>query len=58
VLRSVANLTRDDGERFFPLAEAAGVTTRVEVLKLSDANLALQRLRRGEVRGSLVLEMT
>jgi alcohol dehydrogenase, propanol-preferring len=56
VLRSVANLTRDDGERFFPLAEAAGVRTSVEALKLSDANRALERLRRGDVRGALVLE--
>ena len=55
-LRSVANLTREDGERFFPLAEAASVRTAVEAMKLFDANRALERLRRGDVRGALVLE--
>jgi propanol-preferring alcohol dehydrogenase len=56
VLRSVANLTREDGEHFFALAAAARVETTVEAVKLSDANQALGRLRRGDVRGALVLE--
>jgi alcohol dehydrogenase, propanol-preferring len=57
VLRSVANLTRADGERFFPLAEAAGVRTEVETVELFDANRALERLRLGDVRGALVLNV-
>jgi alcohol dehydrogenase, propanol-preferring len=55
VLRSVANLTREDGERFFALAESARVETSIEVMQLAEANRALERLRRGEVRGALVL---
>jgi propanol-preferring alcohol dehydrogenase len=55
VLRSVANLTREDGERFFPLAEAARVQTAVEPIELAGANGALDRVRHGDVRGALVL---
>jgi alcohol dehydrogenase, propanol-preferring len=55
VLRSVANLTREDGARFFELATAASVKTVVEPMPLSHANQALERLRRGQVRGALVL---
>lgn len=54
-VRSVANLTRRDGEEFFPLAARAGVRTAVEVLPLADANLALSRLRAGELSGAAVL---
>jgi propanol-preferring alcohol dehydrogenase len=56
VLRSVANLTREDGEQFFALAQAARVQTSVEGVPLGEANRALDRLRRGDVRGALVLE--
>ncbi len=52
---SVANLTRADGEAFLSLAPGAGVRTEVEPLPLSQANEALDRLRRGEVRGAFVL---
>ncbi len=55
VLRSVANLTRDDGAEFLALAPRIPVRTDVEVLPLRDANTALDRLRRGDVRGGLVL---
>jgi propanol-preferring alcohol dehydrogenase len=55
VVRSVANLTRRDGEAFLALAEAAGVRTTVEPFPLADANGALDRLRRGELRGAAVL---
>ncbi len=55
VLRSVANLTRRDGEEFLALAPAVGVRTRVETHPLTDAGLALDRLRRGEVHGAAVL---
>jgi propanol-preferring alcohol dehydrogenase len=55
VLRSVANLTRRDGEEFLALAPQVPVRTRVETFALADANEALDKLRRGDVRGALVL---
>jgi propanol-preferring alcohol dehydrogenase len=55
VLRSVANLTRRDGEEFLALAPRVPVHTHVEALPLERANEALDRLRRGDVRGALVL---
>jgi propanol-preferring alcohol dehydrogenase len=55
VVRSVANLTRADGEEFLALAPGVPVETAVEALPLADANDALARLRRGEVRGALAL---
>jgi len=55
VVRSVANLTRKDGEDFLRLAPAVPVRTWVESLPLSAANQALDRLRRGELRGAAVL---
>jgi len=55
VLRSVANLTRRDGVEFLELAPRVPVRTRVETFPLEQANEALDKLRRGDVRGSLVL---
>ena len=55
VVRSVANLTRLDGEEFLALAPEVPVETRVEELPLAQANEALARLRAGDVRGALVL---
>jgi alcohol dehydrogenase, propanol-preferring len=54
-VRSVANLTRLDGEEFLGIAPQVPVRTEVEVLPLEQANEALQRLRAGEIRGSVVL---
>jgi propanol-preferring alcohol dehydrogenase len=54
-LRSVANLTRADGEEFLALAPQVPVRTEVEVHPLEAANLALERLRRGAVHGAAVL---
>jgi propanol-preferring alcohol dehydrogenase len=55
VVRSVANLTRRDGEEFLALAPQVPVRTEVEVFPLERANEALGRLRAGEVRGAAVL---
>jgi alcohol dehydrogenase, propanol-preferring len=55
VLRSVANLTRRDGEEFLALAAEAGIRTTVRTFPLEEANEALDALRAGEVKGSLVL---
>ena len=57
VLRSVANLTRKDGEEFLALAPRAGVRTTIQTFPLADANLALQRLREGAISGAAVLTM-
>ncbi len=54
-LRSVANLTRRDGEEFLALAPQVPVRTEVETFALEDANEALAKLRSGGVRGALVL---
>lgn len=56
-IRSVANLTRRDGEAFLGLAPKLGVKTVVELFPLASANVALDRLRHGQVRGAAVLTM-
>ena len=56
-LRSVANLTRHDGEEFLALAPAVPVRTDVEELPLERANDALERLRTGHLRGAAVLRV-
>ena len=55
IIRSVANLTRADGEEFLALASTVPVRTEVETFPLERANEALDRLRRGELRGAAVL---
>jgi propanol-preferring alcohol dehydrogenase len=55
VLRSVANLTRDDAREFLALAPTVPVKTSVVPMKLSEANAALERLRKGELTGAAVL---
>ena len=57
VLRSVANLTRRDGEEFLDLAPRVPVRTEVQVFPLEQANEALDHLRRGETRGAVVLQV-
>ncbi len=57
VVRSVANLTRRDGEEFLELAPRVPVRTEVEAFRLAEANEALGRLRAGEIRGAAVLEV-
>jgi propanol-preferring alcohol dehydrogenase len=56
-VRSVANLTRRDGEEFLALAPQIPVRTEIEIFALDDANEALSRLRSGQVRGAAVLVM-
>lgn len=54
-IRSVANLTRADGEAFFPLALEAGVKTETVPYPLERANDALDDLRTGRLQGAAVL---
>ena len=56
-IRSVANLTRADGEEFFPLAAEAGVETEVIPYALERANDALDDLRNGRLQGAAVLRI-
>jgi propanol-preferring alcohol dehydrogenase len=58
VVRSVANLTRRDGEEFLALAPQVPVRTEVELFPLEHANEALDRLRAGRIRGSAVLQVS
>ncbi|MGH8582186.1 MAG: zinc-dependent alcohol dehydrogenase family protein [Gammaproteobacteria bacterium] len=57
VLRSVANLTRRDGEAFLALAPRVPIRATVETYPLAQANEALARLRAGRVQGAAVLMM-
>lgn len=57
IIRSVANLTRKDGYEFFELLKSTPVKTETEFFKLEDANLALDGLRKGNIRGAAVLLM-
>jgi alcohol dehydrogenase, propanol-preferring len=55
VLKSVANLTRHDGEAFFNLVAELPVQTHVQTFTLADANAAITALRDGAVTGAAVL---
>jgi alcohol dehydrogenase, propanol-preferring len=55
ILRSVANLTRRDGEEFLALAPKVPVRTEIETFPLAAANQALARLRDGRLQGAAVL---
>jgi propanol-preferring alcohol dehydrogenase len=57
VLRSVANLTRKDGEEFMAVATASRIRTEVTVYPLSRANDALEAVRGGKLNGAAVLTM-
>jgi propanol-preferring alcohol dehydrogenase len=52
VLRSVANLTREDGEQFLALAPRVPVRTKVTAYPLAAAAQALDDLRSGRVQGA------
>jgi propanol-preferring alcohol dehydrogenase len=54
-VRSVANLTRRDGEEFLALAATLPLATTVVEYALADANRALDDLRAGRVSGAAVL---
>src|SRR3954447_3480640 len=56
-VRSVANLTRHDGEEFLRVAEQVPVRSRVTRYALADANTALDDLRHGRFEGAAVLDV-
>jgi propanol-preferring alcohol dehydrogenase len=55
VVRSVANLTRRDGEEFLTLAPKVPVKTHVTTFPLAQANEAVAALRSGAITGAAVL---
>ncbi len=55
VIRSVANLTRQDGEEFLQLAPKIPIQTQVDAFPLTQANQALTALRQGNIQGAAVL---
>jgi propanol-preferring alcohol dehydrogenase len=57
LIRSVANLTRQDGEEFLAVAPAVPVKTEVQIFPLEKANEALAALRSGNIQGAAVLVM-
>ena len=54
-IRSVANFSRRDAEEFLRLAAEIPITTVVDPYPLADVNVALRRLKTGEVEGAAVL---
>jgi alcohol dehydrogenase, propanol-preferring len=56
-VRSVANLTREDAREFLRLAPRVPVRTEVTTFPLERANEALEAVRRGTVRGSVVVSV-
>jgi propanol-preferring alcohol dehydrogenase len=54
-IRSVANLTRRDGEEFLAIAAQVPIVTETTSFALADANVALERLRTGALSGAAVL---
>jgi propanol-preferring alcohol dehydrogenase len=57
VIRSVANLTRRDGEELLSIAPKVQVQTDCTTLKFRYANKALDMLRTGAADGAIVLTM-
>jgi alcohol dehydrogenase, propanol-preferring len=58
VLRSVTNLTRQDGEKFLKIASHHPIHAQVTCYPLEQANQALEDLRKGMIAGSAVLTPT
>ena len=57
IVRSVANLTRQDGEEFFKLASEIELKTETRLFPLQEANEAIAEVRRGKIHGAAVLVM-
>lgn len=57
-IQSVANLTRADGLAFFKQIQRSSIKTQTTDFKLSEANDALNQLRKGKINGAAVLVMT
>lgn len=58
MIRSVANLTRKDGEEFLKIAPLVPIETQTQMFPLHQANEALSALRSGKIQGAAVLVMS
>lgn len=58
VIRSVANLTRQDGEELLTVAPKVPVKTEIQLFPLNQANEALEDLRNGKIEGAGVLKIS
>jgi propanol-preferring alcohol dehydrogenase len=58
IVRSVANLTRQDAREFLTLAPRVPIRTQIRTYPLEQANVALEDLRSGRVQGTAVLVVT
>ena len=58
VVRSVANLTRQDGVELLALAPKIPIKTAIQAFPLEEANTALDRLRGGQIEGAAVLKIS
>lgn len=57
-VQSVANSTRQDAIDFLQVAAEVPVKTEVELFELGQANETLQRLKRSEINGAAVLQIS
>ena len=57
MVRSVANSTRQDARELLALAAEVPIKTEVAIFDLSQANQALQALKKSEIRGAGVLRV-
>jgi propanol-preferring alcohol dehydrogenase len=58
IIRSVANLTRKDGEAFLKIAPKVPVSTEVKTYNFTQANEAISDVRNGKIHGAAVLVMS
>lgn len=57
MVKSVANLTRNDGLEFFDLLKSVDIETETQLFELGQANEALEKFRSGQISGAAVLVM-
>lgn len=57
MIKSVANLTKYDGDEFFKIASKVNITTKINIYQLYDLNRALEDLRFGRFTGSAVIKI-
>ena len=56
-IKSVANVTRQDVREFLSLAAEANIRPEFQEFDLKDANVALQEMKQGKIRGAKVLKV-
>ena len=56
-VRSVANLTRKDGQRFFEIAAQVPIRTETRLYRLEQIDMAVEDVRNGRIQGSAVINL-